>query len=276
MIGWRATSTSTITTPARRSGGRRTRRRRRWPTRSRRLGELQKVLFAEGTAVGSRRAAGDGRRRQGRRAARRADRDQPGRRRGDLVRRADRGRARPRLPLARAPPHAGQRPDRRVQPQPLRGRAGGAREGARPAAVWRKRYDHIRNFEQLLVDEGTAIVKIYLNMSHRGAAASGCRIASTARRALEVPPRRPRRPHAVAGVHAGVPRRPRPDLDPRRPWYVVPADRKWVRNLAVAKILRHTLDPARTRPTRRPEAGRGGVLESADSAARRDSGAVAL
>ena len=26
------------------------------------------------------------------------------------------------------------------------------------------------------------------------------------------------------------------------PWYVVPADRKWVRNLAVAKILRYTLD----------------------------------
>ena len=26
------------------------------------------------------------------------------------------------------------------------------------------------------------------------------------------------------------------------PWYVVPADRKWVRNLAVAKILRHVLE----------------------------------
>ncbi|MFW2334021.1 MAG: polyphosphate kinase 2 family protein, partial [Ilumatobacter sp.] len=26
------------------------------------------------------------------------------------------------------------------------------------------------------------------------------------------------------------------------PWYVVPADRKWVRNLVVAKILRHHLE----------------------------------
>jgi polyphosphate kinase 2 (PPK2 family) len=26
------------------------------------------------------------------------------------------------------------------------------------------------------------------------------------------------------------------------PWYVVPGDRKWVRNLTVARILRHTLE----------------------------------
>jgi polyphosphate kinase 2 (PPK2 family) len=28
----------------------------------------------------------------------------------------------------------------------------------------------------------------------------------------------------------------------RTPWYVVPGDRKWVRNLVVARILRHTLE----------------------------------
>ncbi len=35
------------------------------------------------------------------------------------------------------------------------------------------------------------------------------------------------------------------------PWYVVPGDRKWVRNLAVAKILRHhltALDPQYPEP----------------------------
>ena len=32
------------------------------------------------------------------------------------------------------------------------------------------------------------------------------------------------------------------DVDRDAPWYVVPADRKWVRNLAVARILRHTLE----------------------------------
>ena len=38
-------------------------------------------------------------------------------------------------------------------------------KGLVPDAVWRKRYDHIRHFEQQLVDEGTAIVKIFLNLS---------------------------------------------------------------------------------------------------------------
>ena len=35
----------------------------------------------------------------------------------------------------------------------------------RPQPVWRRRYAHIRQFEQLLVDEGTAIVKLFLHIS---------------------------------------------------------------------------------------------------------------
>lgn len=45
----------------------------------------------------------------------------------------------------------------------------------------------------------------------------------------------------------------------RAPWYVVPADRNWVRNLAVAKILLATLadmDPKLPEP----EAGLDGII----------------
>ena len=55
-----------------------------------------------------------------------------------------RGRARPRLPLARPPAHAGQGRDRDLQPLPLRG--GARRPGPFdfvPQAVWRRRYDQI-------------------------------------------------------------------------------------------------------------------------------------
>ena len=31
--------------------------------------------------------------------------------------------------------------------------------------VWKKRYNHIRNFEKLLTDEGTTILKFFLNIS---------------------------------------------------------------------------------------------------------------
>ena len=34
-----------------------------------------------------------------------------------------------------------------------------------PAERWKRRYDHIRAFEQMLVDEGTAIVKFFLHIS---------------------------------------------------------------------------------------------------------------
>jgi len=34
-----------------------------------------------------------------------------------------------------------------------------------PAARWQRRYDHINAFEQMLTDEGTTIVKIFLHLS---------------------------------------------------------------------------------------------------------------
>ena len=34
-----------------------------------------------------------------------------------------------------------------------------------PEKVWRRRYEHIRAFEQMLVDEGTAVLKVFLNVS---------------------------------------------------------------------------------------------------------------
>jgi PPK2 family polyphosphate:nucleotide phosphotransferase len=111
-----------------------------------------------------------------------------------------------------------------------------------PAARWRKRYAHIRGFEQLLADEGTTIVKLYLNVSDE-----------EQRRRLQD---RVDSPDERWKFRTG-------DLEDRAlwddymaafqdalrktsvehaPWYVVPGDRKWVRNLAVARILRYHLE----------------------------------
>lgn len=115
-------------------------------------------------------------------------------------------------------------------------------KGFAPEPVWRRRYDHIRHFERLLVDEGTAVVKIYLNVSEE-----------EQRERLQD---RVDDPEERWKFRLG-------DLDDRAlwdeyreafrdairetttddaPWYVVPADRKWVRNLVVARILRHHLE----------------------------------
>jgi PPK2 family polyphosphate:nucleotide phosphotransferase len=106
-----------------------------------------------------------------------------------------------------------------------------------PREQWEKRYRHIREFERLLADEGTRIVKIHLNVSFEE---QGVRLQ-----------KRIDDPHDRWKFRAG-------DLDDRKlwpefmkaydvalnetstefaPWYVVPANKKWVRNLAVAHIL---------------------------------------
>ena len=111
-----------------------------------------------------------------------------------------------------------------------------------PKSVWSRRYAHIKNFERMLGDEGTHVVKIFLNVSKE--------------EQRERMQDRVDDPHERWKFRLG-------DLDDRKlwddyqlafrdairktatadaPWYVVPADRKWVRNLVVAKILRHHLE----------------------------------
>ena len=115
-------------------------------------------------------------------------------------------------------------------------------KGFAPEAVWSKRYRHIRDWERLLDDEGTKVVKLFLNISN-----------DEQRERLQD---RVDDPDEQWKFRLG-------DLDDRAlwndyqqafqdairktttakaPWYVVPADRKWVRNLVVAKILRHHLE----------------------------------
>lgn len=110
-----------------------------------------------------------------------------------------------------------------------------------PEDVWSRRYDHIRAFEQLLVDEGTAVVKIYLNVSNEEQRERlQDRIDSPDERwkfragDLEDRALWPQFREAYTEAIR------RTDAD-HAPWYVVPGDRKWVRNLVVARILRHEL-----------------------------------
>ncbi len=114
--------------------------------------------------------------------------------------------------------------------------------GLVPKAVWRRRYRQIREFERMLTEEGTTVVKLFLHVSKdEQRARLQDRIDS---------------PDERWKFRKG-------DLDDRAlwddymaafrdalrttstddaPWYVVPADRKWARNLAVARILRHHLE----------------------------------
>jgi PPK2 family polyphosphate:nucleotide phosphotransferase len=109
--------------------------------------------------------------------------------------------------------------------------------GLIPEKVWQRRYDEINAFEHALATDGVTIVKVMLHISY---AEQGERLLAR----LEDPTKRWKFNPA--------------DLDDRQrwdeyqkaysdvltrcsttaaPWYVVPADRKWYRNWAVANLL---------------------------------------
>ena len=111
-----------------------------------------------------------------------------------------------------------------------------------PESVWRSRYEQINAFEKLLSDNGTRIVKIYLHVSREEQ-------AERFRDRLADPSKHWKfDPHDLAKREKWKPYREAFEEALRRcstehaPWYVVPADRKWARNVAVARILADTLE----------------------------------
>jgi PPK2 family polyphosphate:nucleotide phosphotransferase len=110
-----------------------------------------------------------------------------------------------------------------------------------PARVWKNRYEQINAFEKLLVDGGLTFVKCFLHISRK-----------EQKERLQERLRDPRKQWKLGPS----------DLEDRQlwddyqaayedaltlcntaeaPWHVVPADRKWYRNLVVARLLRQTL-----------------------------------
>ena len=105
------------------------------------------------------------------------------------------------------------------------------------AERWQRRFDHINAFEKLLVDEGTTVVKVFLHISKE-----------EQRRRLQARVDDPEKRWKFKEA----------DLDTRArwddyqaafedaisrtstdhaPWHIVPADKKWYRDWAVATIL---------------------------------------
>jgi PPK2 family polyphosphate:nucleotide phosphotransferase len=106
-----------------------------------------------------------------------------------------------------------------------------------PEAVWKKRYEQINEFEQLLSETGTTILKFFLNISKE----------EQKERFID----RIKKPHKQWKFSPL-------DLEKRKqwddyieayddalnrctteyaPWYVVPSDQKWYRNLVVIKVI---------------------------------------
>lgn len=110
-----------------------------------------------------------------------------------------------------------------------------------PEEVWKRRQRHVVDFERMLVEEGTTIVKIFLHISKdEQKRRLEARLANEAKHWKFNPDDLADRARwdefmrayeDVIGKTSTV----------EAPWYVVPADRKWYRNLCVARIMLDTL-----------------------------------
>lgn len=119
--------------------------------------------------------------------------------------------------------------------------------GLAPEEVWRERYEHINAFERLLADSSTIILKFYLHISRD----------EQKKRLLkrETDPIKSwklsvgdwkEREHWDDYTEAYEDAINRCGAK-HAPWFIVPADKKWFRNLAVAEALRDALAPYRER-----------------------------
>lgn len=111
-----------------------------------------------------------------------------------------------------------------------------------PADRWKRRYRHIAEFERMLADEGTTIVKLFLHISK-----DEQRERLQAR--LAEPDKNWKFDEADLGPRARWDDYQKAFEDAiaetsteQAPWYIVPANRKWYRNLAVSEILVKTLE----------------------------------
>jgi len=111
-----------------------------------------------------------------------------------------------------------------------------------PKSVWRRRFKHIRNFERILADEGTTILKFFLH--------------------IDLDEQKERFQARLDTLHKRWKFR-LGDLEERKlwatyqtayeeaisktstdwaPWYIIPANRKWYRNLVISRIIVETLE----------------------------------
>ena len=116
-----------------------------------------------------------------------------------------------------------------------------------PEERWRPRYDQINAFEDHLAANGTTIVKIFLSISRdEQRDRFQARFDDPTKRwkfSMGDLQERTRWDDYQAAFDEALTR----TSTKVAPWYVIPADRKWFRNLAVATILADTMSDLRPR-----------------------------
>ena len=111
-----------------------------------------------------------------------------------------------------------------------------------PEAVWSRRFDQINAFEKILCENDVRILKFFLHISKEEQKKRFKRRLSDESRHWKISPSDfKERPHWEEYVHAYEDVLTRCSTE-CAPWHIIPADKKWFRNLAVARIITEQLE----------------------------------
>ena len=114
-----------------------------------------------------------------------------------------------------------------------------------PKSVWKPRYDQINNFEHMLAESGAIVLKFFLHISRGEQKKRLLAREQDAEKAWKLSPgdwKERRYWDDYMNAYEDAISRCSTDY---APWHIIPANKKWFRNLAVADAIVHALKPYR-------------------------------
>jgi PPK2 family polyphosphate:nucleotide phosphotransferase len=130
-----------------------------------------------------------------------------------------------------------------------------------PPEVWGKRYDQINDFERLLAESGTTILKFYLHIDRdEQKERLQARLDDPSKHwkfRLGDLEERKRWPAYMQAYEAVLEK----TSTAHAPWYIIPANHKWYRDLVISSILVETLEGLKLQPPPSTENLTGVVIE---------------
>jgi PPK2 family polyphosphate:nucleotide phosphotransferase len=126
-----------------------------------------------------------------------------------------------------------------------------------PPEVWKKRYQQINNFEEMLVENNVQIVKFFLHMSSTEQKKRFDQRMEDRRKNWKFSASDYKEREFWSEYQTAYRDALGKCSTAHAPWYVIPSDHKWFRNFAVAEIVVETLESFKMRYPKGlpPEAG---------------------
>jgi PPK2 family polyphosphate:nucleotide phosphotransferase len=117
--------------------------------------------------------------------------------------------------------------------------------GARGDSFWRRRFREINRFERYLVDNGVIVLKFFLHVSKEEQRRRFLDRLEEPEKWWKFSPKDVQERARWADYMRAYEAAFRHTSTPWAPWFIVPADHKWVTRLVVADIIAQTLDGLR-------------------------------